>query len=90
MADKTLFSPGLIVATRGAINRRGHQDFSDLLDRHLSGDWGDLDDEDKAANDEAVRRGFRILSAYNTPEGKYWVITEADRSTTTILLPEEY
>jgi hypothetical protein len=60
------------------------------LERHLSGDWGDLDDEDKAENDFSVKNGFRILSAYNTPSGRLWVITEADRSVTTFLLPEEY
>lgn len=63
----------------------------DGLARHAAGDWGDLCGEDRAANDRAVAVGARILSAYHTPEGvKLWIITEADRSATTILLPEEY
>ncbi len=57
----------------------------------MTGDWGDLDDEDKKENELSVKQGFRILSAYNLENGeKVWVITEWDRSVTTILLPEEY
>jgi hypothetical protein len=62
-----------------------------VLLRHASGDWGDVGPEDRRLNDEAVRDGSRILSAYRTAKGvKLWVITEADRSSTCILLPEEY
>ncbi|WP_448620067.1 hypothetical protein [Geodermatophilus sp. URMC 65] len=61
-----------------------------LLLRHVQGDWGDLDEEDKQENEFSVLRHLRILSAYKVGEGKLWVITEADRSVTTILLPEEY
>lgn len=62
-----------------------------LLSRHVQGDWGELCDEDKASNEEALRDGTRLLSAYTLPDGqKIWVITEADRSSTTLLLPEEY
>jgi hypothetical protein len=61
-----------------------------LLGRHVRGDWGDLDDEDKQRNDEALTLGSRIFSAYLVKGVKFWVITEADRSVTTILLPEEY
>jgi hypothetical protein len=61
-----------------------------LLGRHVRGDWGDLDDEDKQRNDEALTLGSRIFSAYLVEGVKFWVITEADRSVTTILLPEEY
>lgn len=60
------------------------------LHRHLNGDWGDLSDEDKAENEYSVDKDLRLLSAYETPAGKIWIITEADRSATTILLPEEY
>lgn len=63
------------------------------LDRYISGDWGDMDDGDKALNDEAVKSGdLRIHGAYIYPEtkDKIWIITEADRSVTTILLPSEY
>lgn len=62
-----------------------------LLELHATGDWGDLSQEDKAANDEAVKLGGRILSAYNLPDGDaVWIITEADRKKTTILLPDQY
>jgi hypothetical protein len=61
-----------------------------LVGRHTSGDWGDLGQEDKAANEEALVTGARIFSAYGTGDGELWVITEADRSTTTILRPDEY
>jgi hypothetical protein len=86
-----LFKHGQIVATAGAlILAENGVNLLKYLERHLSGDWGDLDDEDKAENDFSVKNGFRILSAYNTPSGRLWVITEADRSVTTFLLPEEY
>lgn len=60
------------------------------LKRHITGDWGEVCEEDKAANDEALRTGDRILSAYISNGHRFWIITEADRSATTILLPEEY
>ena len=86
-----LFKHGQIVATPGAlILVENGVNLLKYLERHLSGDWGDLDDEDKAENDFSVKNGFRILSAYDTPSGRLWVITEADRSVTTFLLPEEY
>ena len=86
-----LFKHGQIVATPGAlILTENGVNLLEYLERHLSGDWGDLDDEDKAENDFSVKNGFRILSAYNTLSGRLWVITEADRSVTTFLLPEEY
>jgi hypothetical protein len=57
----------------------------------MAGDWGDVDQEDQAANDHALEDGSRLLSAYTTLKGqRIWIITEADRSATTILLPEEY
>ena len=86
-----LFKHGQIVATPGALSleERG-VNLLTYLHRHLSGDWGDLDEEDKAENDFSIEHSFRILSAYNTPEGRLWIITEADRSATTFLLPEEY
>jgi len=59
--------------------------------RHQSGDWGNLDSEDRNSNDQALARGGRIFSAYNATDGtKFWIITEADRSVTTVLLPEDY
>ena len=62
----------------------------DLLRRHQNGDWGDLCDEDKQANEAALVEGSRLLSAYCFLERKIWVITEADRASTCILLPSEY
>ena len=86
-----LFKHGHIVSTPGAMALvENGVDLLVYLQRHLQGDWGDLDDEDKAENEFSVENGFRILSAYNTPEGRLWIITEADRSVTTFLLPEEY
>ena len=59
--------------------------------RHRRGDWGDLKDEDKEENEASLREGFRILSAYVSETGiRFWIITEADRSSTCVLLPEEY
>lgn len=81
-----LFTTGPVYMTQGVrdVNIRSY------LRRHLRGDWGDLCDDDKAANDMALIAGTRIFSAYHTPEGKIWIITEADRSSTTVLTPEEY
>jgi hypothetical protein len=87
-----LFSLGRIVATSGALavmEEQGIEPF-ELLSRHERGDWGDLDEEDKKENELSVREGFRILSAYGEGETKLWIITEADRSVTTILRPDEY
>ena len=88
---RQLFYPGQIVATQGALilSESGENLFAYLV-RHLSGDWGDLGDDDKRENEFSLKNGFRILSAYNTNSGKLWIITEADRSVTTFLLPEEY
>jgi hypothetical protein len=90
---KPLFPLGQIVGTPGAIealNQAG-QDPLDLLTRHVVGDWGELDEEDRAENDFSVKNNLRILSAYTLASGvKVWVISEADRSATTILLPSEY
>ena len=85
------FQPGRIVATPGALSlaERGINLLT-YLQRHLNGDWGDLDEEDKRENVFSLEHGYRLLSAYQTPLGKLWIITEADRSATTFLLPEEY
>ncbi len=86
------FALGQIVATPGAIEvlEESKTRPLTLLDRHVSGDWGDLWAEDKQENEFAVSRSLRILSAYKVGKAKVWVITEADRSSTTILLPSEY
>jgi len=82
------FSLGRLVATPGVLAMG--IDLDPYLDRHVSGDWGDLDEEDKTENELSLKEGFRLLSAYNTPFGKFWIISEADRASTCCLLPEEY
>lgn len=87
------FPPGQIVATPGAIKLLDSNGMngSTVLTRHLQGDWGDLCEEDAEMNNEALSLGNRVLSSYDLPEDKkVWVITESDRSVTTILLPSEY
>lgn len=88
---KIRFQPGTVVATIGATQVANHFQMIEMLRRHLSGDWGDVDSEDAKANEHAVKFGERILSSYRTPSGeKLWLLTEADRSATTILTPGEY
>jgi hypothetical protein len=92
------FRLGQIVATPGALDalQRNNVTAFDYLRRHASGDWGVLDQEDKQANEEAIKSGARLMSAYFLPdETKVWVITEAaddagNRMATTLLLPDEY
>src|SRR5262249_37743954 len=101
MTDKppgAKFPLGRLVATPGAIEALAEsgQTPAFFIDRHLRGDWGDVDAEDWQANDRALQDGSRLLSAYRTLKGKkLWVITEAagddgKRAATTILLPDEY
>ena len=89
-----LFSLGKIVSTPGALDAlaRANQQPDHFLNRHVKGDWGaELSEEDKAENEYSLQHGFRILSSYKTAAGeKLWLITESDRSVTTLLLPEEY
>lgn len=90
---KPLFSLGQLVGTPGALQalQEAEQDPMGLLVRHVTGDWGNVPDEDKEENNFSVERGLRILSAYELETGvKVWVITEWDRSVTTLLLPSEY
>ena len=88
MIKPVLFSSGEILATPGALGLG--VDLMPYLFRHLTGDWGDMDEFDRQQNDVAVKDGSRILSAYQTPAGKLWIITEANRTATTLLLPDEY
>ena len=83
---------GHVVATPGAlvVVRDHGLDIVGLLHRHRSGDWGTVSDHDARANDLALQNGTRVLSAYDTSGGRLWIITEADRSATTVLLPSEY
>lgn len=85
-----LFEIGAVVATPGAMRLIGAEDISIALWRHMSGDWGDVDDEDRALNNQAVLDGTRLLSVYRASDKKFYIITESDRSVTTFLLPEEY
>jgi hypothetical protein len=96
-----VFDVGRLVATRG-VNElmQENPDFDQFvqkcLQRHVKGDWGDVDDEDKQTNDASLKQGLRLLSAYNDDRfpkhgiSTIWIITEADRSATTILFPDEY
>ena len=89
----SLFTLGQIVATPGALAALEQSKEMPLsfLKRHVTGEWGSVCREDRAANERALAAGERLLSAYRTTKGvKLWVITEADRSSTCILLPEEY
>lgn len=84
-------SLGKTVITSGAINALSASDVASALARHASGDWGAVGEEDWRLNDEAYREGSRLLSSYTSALGtKFWIITESDRSITTVLLPEEY
>jgi hypothetical protein len=86
-----LFRLGQIVATPNALSKLCHEDISTAIGRHEAGDWGDLDEEDKRENQLSLEKRFRLLSAYHARSGvKFWVITEADRSVTTVLMPEDY
>lgn len=93
MITTQLFPLGQLVMTTGAHDAIADADQLpyEFLARHAAGDWGELSDDDKQENELSVAEGFRILSAYRTAQDvRLWVITEADRSLTTILLPEEY
>jgi hypothetical protein len=88
-----LFPAGRLVATPGALALLEQTNRSPLeyVSRHLRGDWGDLCSEDKTENELSLKYGFRLMSSYQVTESeKLWVITEADRSVTTLLLPAEY
>jgi hypothetical protein len=90
-----VFCVGQVVATRGvAYEMEKDKEFERFVrksfSRHATGDWGDMCEEDKAYNDEALANGGRLFSAYKNGDTKIWIITEYDRSATTILFPEEY
>ena len=96
-----VFHTGQIVATRGVYDLAcGNPEFAQFiqksLNRHVKGDWGDVDDEDKQANDQAIKQDTRLLSSYNDDRfpkngiATIWIITEADRNSATILFPDEY
>jgi len=87
------FPLGRVVATPGALAalEKAEQLPAEFLDRHVNGDWGEVPDDDKRENERSVEQGFRILSAFTTSAGDtIWILTEADRSATILMLPEEY
>ena len=94
--EVTSFNLGRLVMTRGVNDQIAESEpFAKLviksLARHHKGDWGNLQEEDRKENELSLREGFRLLSAYESEDlPKIWIITEADRSATTILFPDEY
>ena len=86
------FPLGKVVATPGALEAlvEAGEDPLRYLARHQEGDWGDLDEHDRRENERSLEHGWRIVSSYRVGGKTIWVITEADRSVTTVLLPEEY
>ncbi|HBO4354673.1 TPA: hypothetical protein NIH24_001399 [Pseudomonas aeruginosa] len=94
LASQAHFSPGQVVMTAGVdeLVRQGRLNPSSYLRRHIGGDWGDLSDDDRRQNDAALKSGEdRLFSSYQvTRDLKLWIITEWDRSVTTLLLPSEY
>lgn len=81
---------GEIVITANASLQLMTEEVLTALSRHRSGDWGDLCPEDIQANEEALMEGGRLLSAYGSGHDRFWIITEADRSVTTVLMPDDY
>jgi hypothetical protein len=84
------FPLGQLVITRNAAGRLTPGEIAAGIVRHARGDWGDIGAEDAAENELALREGFRLLSAYGRGDRRFWIITEADRSATTVLLPDDY
>ena len=85
------FPPGQLVATPAALGSLTHDDIHDALTRHLHGDWGDVGKEDHAENELSLKEGLRLFSVYHGGNGtKFYIITEHDRSITTVLLPSDY
>ena len=89
--SKSKFPLGMLVATPGVLAAVPEQDQSNAIARHMQGDWGDVDDDDKKANDDALNSECRLLSVYTASNAtRFYIITEWDRSVTTLLLPSEY
>jgi hypothetical protein len=86
----TKFPLGQIVMTANAAAQLDPADIQQGLTRHAAGDWGNVCKDDAAENELSLKEDFRLLSVYGTGESKFWIITEADRSLTTVLLPEDY
>lgn len=91
VSKRPKFPLGVVVATRGVRHEVDINDIEEALGRHVTGDWGNVPPADRRSNNIAVKEGYRIISSYTGKNGvKFWIITEADRSATTVLLPEEY
>jgi hypothetical protein len=84
------FPLGQLAITANASVRLATEEVLTALRRHASGDWGDLCPEDTLANADALNQRGRLFSAYGHGETRFWIITEADRSVTTVLLPDDY
>jgi len=84
------FQLGQVVITPNALEKLNSDDILNALNRHIVGDWGELDEEDRQTNDEALQSGDRLLSAYRSGDTKFWIISESSREVTTVLLPEDY
>jgi hypothetical protein len=90
-SSRPKFLLGRTVATSNALNKIPNDEMLNALSRHERGDWGTLDAEDVEANEQALLKGGRLFSRYLTSQNvKFWIITEWDRNTTTVLLPEDY
>ena len=87
---KSKFPLGQVVITANAQAQLDSVAVSEGLSRHASGDWGSVGKEDAAENELSLKEGFRLLSVYGTGDKKFWIITEADRSVTTVLMPDDY
>ena len=90
MTRRVRFPLGQLAVTANASLRLATEEVLTALRRHASGDWGDLCPEDAMANDAALQHGGRLFSAYGQGESRVWIVTEADRSVTAVLLPEDY
>jgi len=85
------FRLGRIVATPNALSRLSNEDILTGIKRHQAGDWGDMDQDDRQENDRALTHGGRLFSVFHAANGvKFWIITEASRDVTTVLMPEDY
>jgi hypothetical protein len=86
-----LFPLGQVVATSAAVDTLSQEEMNAAIRRHASGDWGEVCEEDRETNEAALAEKGRLMSVYQTKdETKFWIITEWDRSVTTILLPDDY
>ena len=91
IAVNSRFDPGKLMITRNALDVLPRSEINAAINRHLRGDWGDVCESDERINDDALKNGGRLLSVYHTKDDvAFWIITEADYSATTVLLPSDY